>query len=1138
MLSTEMDLFKTPGFRLDHFEVLNWGTFDKRIWRIGANGENALLTGDIGSGKSTLVDAITTLLVPAHRVVFNKAAGAETRERSLASYVRGYYKSEKDDERLAAKSVSLRGLGSYSVILGRFRNEHFNETVTLAQVFWMKDDKGQPERFHLVSERELSIARDFSGFGEDIQELKKRLRKMAAVTLYDSFPEYGKDFRRRMGLAGEQALDLFYQTVSMKAVSNITEFVRNHMLEDPDIEPRITGLCRLFDNLNAAHEAVIKAEGQIARLTPLVDNCRSHELLVASVVESERLREALAAWIAQRKHGLLEEMITRFNLEILRMEDDAKQQQTAIDQYHEQQSDLKQAIADNGGRRIEEIAGLISQLEKERERRKKAYDEYADACQQLELPRAQSLDTFHDNRRKAAEIQHDIEQDKAKQADERDQLKISIHAVDEKCNELVAEIGSLKKRKSNIDSRMLLLRETLCAALNIPESELPFAGELIQVRKEESAWEGAIERVLHGFGLSLLVSEAHYSAVSAYVDRTHLAGRLVYFRTSAESRPAASPDPTSRPQSLANKVEIKADSSSYPWLMAELARSYDYVCSDNMDEFRRHPKALTRQGQVKTSGVRHEKDDRTAIGDRSRYVLGWSNEGKIRALEAQLEHHQAEGNALLNRLAKTEAALKGLDKHQAALLELLRPAEFALIDWPQTVAQIHQLQEEKRELEQSSDTLRTLNASLEAITKQLKESNQKLGELQTRIGGKNTECSNAQSELVDAKNTLEQLPETERAICFSGLDKQAGEALEGKLPNTPRQCSDTEKHLRNWLQSRIDKARKKAGEISNLIIAAMQQYIAAYPAGCREVNASLDSSTAFQLMLNHLMAEDLPRFKSKFKELLNKNTINEVALLQNKLDQESCTILNKIDTINRSLIQIEYESGTYIQLIPDPDPDMEIRQFKEDLKGCLANTLTGTASGSGTEDELYTEHRFALVKKIIDRFNGRQDSTEADRRWMRKVTDVRNWYRFSASERWKEDGTEKEFYSDSAGKSGGQKEKLAYTILASALAYQYGLSQSDINQQNRSTRAFRFVMIDEAFGRGSDESARYGLELFAKLGLQLLIVTPLQKIHVIENYVRSVHLVHNQGGNNSMIRSLTISEYREEKARSQTAVIS
>jgi uncharacterized protein YPO0396 len=918
-----------------------------------------------------------------------------------------------------------------------------------------------------------------------------------------------------MGLGSEQALDLFYQTVSMKAVSNITEFVRCHMLEDPNIEPRIIELCRLFDNLNAAHESVLKAEGQITRLTPLVQNCKSHEQLTASAAESERLRSALPAWIAQKKQALLTEMISRLNLDILRLEDEARQQQTALDEHHEQQSDLKQAIADNGGRRIEEIKGLISQLEKERERRKKAYDDYAAACVQLELPRAQSLDTFHDNRRHAASLKLHIEANKTKLTEERDQIKVAIHAIDSQCNVLTTEINSLKLRKSNIPSSMLRLRESLCAALDIPEEDIPFAGELIQVQSRERAWEGSIERVLHGFGLSLLVGDTRYSAVSAYVDRTHLAGRLVYFRTSSEARPI----PQLSLHSLAAKLEIKADSANYPWLMAELARGYDYVCCDNLEDFRHHPKALTRQGQVKTGSVRHEKDDRNRIDDRSRYVLGWSNEGKIRALEAQLLTQQSEGYALLSSLTNIDFALKNIEKNQTALLELLRPAEFILIDWSQTVAQIHQLQEEARELEHSSDILRSLNERLDAIIRLIRETNQNLAELQLKIGGKKSEHCNAQVDLSDAGLILDQLPISERNS-FTGLDKLPRAALDGKPLNTPKQCTDAETQLRGWLNNHIKKTGEKASVIASQILVAMQQYIQAYPGDCREVNASLDSGAEFERMQSHLLAEDLPRFKSRFKDLLNKNTINEVALLQNKLDQEARTIQNKIDTINRSLKQIEYDAGSYIQLIPDPDPDMEIRQFKEDLKGCLANTAMGS------DEDNYTEHRFALVKKIIDRFNGRQDNTNADRSWMRKVTDVRNWYRFSASERWKEDATEKEFYSDSAGKSGGQKEKLAYTILASALAYQYG-----IDQQSRATRAFRFVMIDEAFGRGSDESARYGLELFGKLGLQLLIVTPLQKIHVIENYVHSVHLVHNQEGKNSLIRSLTIAEYREEKKR-------
>ena len=60
------------GFRLQRLEVYNWGTFHQRVWHLAPNGETSLLTGDIGSGKSTLVDAITTLLVPAQRITYNK----------------------------------------------------------------------------------------------------------------------------------------------------------------------------------------------------------------------------------------------------------------------------------------------------------------------------------------------------------------------------------------------------------------------------------------------------------------------------------------------------------------------------------------------------------------------------------------------------------------------------------------------------------------------------------------------------------------------------------------------------------------------------------------------------------------------------------------------------------------------------------------------------------------------------------------------------------------------------------------------------------------------------------------------------------------------------------------------------------
>ena len=224
------------GFRLTRLELYNWGTFDQRVWSLDANARNTLLTGDIGSGKSTIVDAVTTLLLPANRISYNKAAGADTRERSLRSYVLGYYKSERNEVTGTTRPVALRDGTKYSVILGVFGNEGYDATVTIAQVFWLRgaDVGGQPDRL-LRDRRQAAVG------GRRLRRLRLRHRPPCAggcgrhgAQVHDSFPEYGKDFRRRLGIESEQAMELFHQTVSMKSVGNLTDFVRDHMLEPFD----------------------------------------------------------------------------------------------------------------------------------------------------------------------------------------------------------------------------------------------------------------------------------------------------------------------------------------------------------------------------------------------------------------------------------------------------------------------------------------------------------------------------------------------------------------------------------------------------------------------------------------------------------------------------------------------------------------------------------------------------------------------------------------------------------------------------------------------------------------------------------------------------------------------------------------
>ncbi|THD11036.1 ATP-binding protein [Metallibacterium scheffleri] len=1103
------------GFRLQRLEVLNWGTFDKRVWRYALDGRNGLLTGDIGSGKSTLVDAITTLLVPAHRVAYNKAAGADSRERSLRSYVLGHYKSERNEVTGSARPVALRDASSYSVILCVFRNEGYDQAVTLAQVFWLKDPQGQPARLFVAAERALAIADDFSGFGSDITALRKKLRG-AGCELFDSFPPYGAWFRRRFGIEHEQALELFHQTVSMKSVGNLTDFVRSHMLEPFDSGQRIEALIRHFDDLDRAHQAVLKAKRQVDLLTPLVADGARHQALVAAIQDWRDARDQLRPYFARlkgelldRRLGLLAEDAVRLDAQIERL--DAQRETERVDIGR-----LERALRDNGGDRLEELAAKTRRLEQDKEQRQKKSDRFQELLARIDEAAPTDEAGFLTQQQGIAQRAEGLRGRIADLDNREREEDFTFRKGREEHTALSDEIESLQRRKSNIDAAQIRIRDALCAALSIGEDELPFAGELIQVRDDEREWEGAAERLLRGFGLALLVPGAHYKAVADWVDRQHLGARLVYFHVLQRKAGQAAGGASLHPQSLVRKLVIKADSPHYEWLEQELRQRFDVACCASSEQFRREARAITRAGQIKDPSGRHEKDDRSRIDDRSRYVLGWSNADKLRALRDQRQRLEERLATLGQRIGEIQQARKELQGRLETLARLEEFTRFADIDWMSLARQIAALTEERARLEAASDTLQELGRQLKAAQDRLADTERKRDEARDKRTEVATKRAAAQDLWNQTARIWDDAPLT--GVQSERLDGWRSQAL-GEHQLSVESCDNREQEVRKWLQERIDAEDKRLARLTERIVNAMRGFKEEFKAETVEMDVSLAALPEYERMLTGLKGDDLPRFEARFKELLNVNTINEIANFNAQLAREREKIREQIDTINRSLAAIDYNPGRFILLVVLPSPDAEIRDFQQDLRACTEGALTGSS------DEQYSEAKFLQVKTIIDRFRGREGLSDADRRWTAKVTDVRNWFLFSASERWRADGTEHEHYSDSSGKSGGQKEKLAYTVLAASLAYQFGLEWGAVR-----SRSFRFVVIDEAFGRGSDESAQYGLRLFQQLNLQLLIVTPLQKIHIIEPFVASVGFVHNEGGRDSRLRCLSIEEYRAHKA--------
>ncbi|HKL58441.1 MAG TPA: ATP-binding protein [Sphaerochaeta sp.] len=1109
----------SAGFRLSEVQLYNWGTFHNKVVSLTLDGKNSLLTGDIGSGKSTLVDAITTLLVPSHRVAYNKAAGADFKERSLRSYVMGYYKSERSEGGYATKPVPLREAGTtHSAILGIFYNEVLSQTVSLAQVFFQKDSSGQPDRFFVVSDRALSIKEDFSDFGKELSELKRRLKKEASLEIYNRFNEYGYSFRRRFGLKNEQALDLFHQTVSLKTVGNLTSFVQDHMLESFDSITPIDNLIHHFEDLDRSHNAILRAKRQIQALTPLVTNLDQHQGLEEEILDKSEVRDVLKYYFAENKRVLITQQLDKDRSIQQRQDQMLESTNNRLVSLQRDRDETNQSIAATGGVRLEILTSKKESLEREKNSSLGRAETYEMIAKRLGLSPLMGIGQFIDNQETSRERMGSVVDTRNEIEGVKSELDYTVRNQRQELEALVNEISSLKGRKSNIDGKQIEIRRKLCSELSIEESSLPFIGELLAVKDNHLEWEGAIERVLRSFALTLLIPDSLYMKVTQWVDSTHLKGRLVYYRVTDTEKTKSDRAPSG---SVLEKLTIKGDSEYSPWLGKELFKRYgDLMCCEDLVQFRRVSRGITRSGQVKGSSIHHEKDDRFAISDRRRYVLGWINTSKIAELERLKGKMDLEIESLDAKLAELKDKQDDLEKQIHDLRSLMNYTNYEELDWKSLAAKIEEVKSEidaERLLRESrSDILASLEEKLAQINAKIGREEQQKSELLKQIGTIENTIATLSKQQSSMEQLLEDSPKPIEKICAQ-IDPVMGTYLGNKRISLEN--SDTsERIFRDKIQSEIDAAKRKLDRLRDSIISVMGDFNREYPTETRDMDPSIDSGKEYRRILKELVGENLPQFEKQFKVLLNENTIREIASFQAQLNKESQQIKERVDQINKSLYGIDYNKDRYILLEAMNTNDVEIRTFRQDLVSCLAGSLGGSA------DQQYSETKFLQVKALINRFKGREGFSDLDKRWKDKVTDVRNWFAFAASERWREDDGEYEHYTDSGGKSGGQKEKLAYTVLAASLAYQFGLEYGKVR-----SRSFRFVVIDEAFGRGSDESAQYGLDLFKRLNLQLLIVTPLQKIHIIEPYVSSVGFVHNPAGKESVLRTFSIEEYLKEK---------
>lgn len=1093
------------GFRLKRLEMFNWGTFDGEIYAMTPEGETSVLTGPNGSGKSTIVDALLTLLIESRQRNYNLASGASSsRERSERSYVRGEYSRSRGDTAFEAIANTLRGTDAHSTLLAVFYDAAQNRTVTLAQTSWISGADKMDRRF-CVAPMELTIAEHIPGRFMNARDLPK-----GAQVFGNIFKDYIAAARKALGLAGrEKALPLFNETVAVKDIPSLNTFVRDHMLNKDDPESKVEGLRAQYRELNDAYAAIQRAARQLDILAPLVRAGREYRYYEDQKQRYEAAKSLVPFYVAEKTRVMVTEALTA-----LEAQRDAAQSQfdtvkATLQQLREQLNTVMIAIAqDDVGQMKREIEGKIPLVAAQRDSKSHAAKRYEEYAVRLELAPYRDEQSFYENRVHIQAMLDGAAVEIGQLEQERSEAQFQQRDLRKQCQQLEQEIQHLRANPSNIPATDARIREGICQALNLGMDDLPFVGELLKVNRADSGWEGALERLLNSTARTLIVPESEYARVSRYVNVNNLQGKLVYQRVNPAQRYTGGPERTAAAHgALAyDKLQIRPDTPYKDWLAASLSRRFDYVCCESLAEFQTAERALTREGQIKHSRTRHEKDDRRRIDDRQHYVLGWDNRDKLRQVEAEFAAKSRELHRLEESITRIEDSLQRKRGDVTALHELLRYEDFADIDWRVVQAELDRLQRQLSELQQQSDQLRRLEQQRADLQAQIAEQestrdkvNRSLENLESRIGGLIAQREAAERRLATATDEHQHRWESVGQV-IEDLDRDPV-SIDRLVGLTDR--------LTNSLQSSINNFSRYQGDHSVVISDAMTTFRREYPEEGVTLTVDLRALAAYEAIHQRLESDDLPRYSERFKNLLDRKVTSSIRQFTAYLESREREIQRSIDELNESLARVDYGSGSTIRLISQRSRDREISDFRGELRACIPD------AGDDSIEEL--QRAYGRIKALIERFN-------SDPNWMQRVIDVRRWQTFAA-EQIDAEGRQIDYYDDSAGKSGGQKAKLAYTILASAIAYQYGLQEIGAGE-----RSFRFVVIDEAFSKLDDDNARYAMELFKQLGLQLLVVTPMQQLHIIEDYVKVYHLVvNNSEGNHSELYNLTQTEYRERR---------
>lgn len=1065
------------SFILQELHLYNWGAFAGRH-QVSIDPGNSAIIGPTGSGKTTLVDALMTLLCASPRYNLASTGGHES-DRDLVSYVRGASGQGNDSgDHIARPGRCATGIAARLVRHG----EGGGTSVWLGALLWFdgsSQSAGDMQKRWLFAQGEghsldLWLEEQHSGGARALTRLAK---DSDGLQMFNSKAPYLARLHSFFEV-GPNAFTLLNRAAGLKQLNSIDEIFRELVLDDHSAFDDAQKVADGFAELASIHADLELANAQFVALLPLRDLAAREQQQGQQLVHLQTLQQQLPRWFAAQGTQWWSQRVAQLQAQIAQRSQALQAAQARVDATRRHEQDLHGIYLQAGGASIESLNENIAHAQKELARTQNNLTQYQALARHLGLAPDAGADHLPAHQAQAAAAVQQLDTDQAPLQADAEAAIADERNAHKRWKELEAEYEAVRQRPgSNLPVDYQRFRADLAGHLGLPEDDLPFAAELVEVQKAEQGWRGAIERAIGSHRLRILVPPAAMRAALQWVNQRHnrLHARLLEVRNTAA--PA-----TFMADGFARKLNLKphAHHNALRQLLADLDRH----CVPDIETLQRTPHAMTVQGLMSGKADHFDKQDQKRLDQD--WMTGFDNRDRLAQLLQQKELVAQDWQAL--EAKKTQILeTQRTAQEQRRLWTLLQTLRLEDLDTAAADAQLqHKQQQLQALLNPQSDTAQAKQRWEEARA-QTGDAEAQQRDLQTAQTQDGTLLESAHKRHEAFQARIAGMPAADEN--FPGHIARLGH----RLPALDGDNLDAqERETGAALQAKTNEASRKLATLHTDIVRQMGKAKGEDRGALADHGQEVEGLPHYLQRLQVLEEEALPQKRQRFQEYLNDTSQQGVDTLLNGLAAQVADIEERIAQLNDTLQRVDFQPGRYLQL----EPRAVIHQSLQDLTRAQAQLRTERLRDDGGHSH-YRALRAIVEMLQTHASNRRSKAAQA-------LLDARYRLQFAVLVINRADGQVLERRTGSQGGSGGEKEIIASYVLTASLSY--ALCPDGANRP-----VFGTIVLDEAFSKSSQAVAARIIQALREFGLHALFVTPNKEVRLLRNHTRSAVVVHRRG---------------------------